>query len=148
LSPITALFSKESFYGKLGLRSSLTRTRACPNTIFPRSTQHYTLLYWTALHCIWHRNGRTGKQFISCLLIRPTCFYFPCVRPVVAGLIQPVQGQLDAAVQFGICCTRTGGFKSYIDIFRNGKNPHRITILLLLCGYTCANRLNSFTVRS
>jgi hypothetical protein len=43
------LFRNESFCPKLGSRSSLTRTshwlrrqktRACPNTIFPRSTQH------------------------------------------------------------------------------------------------------------
>jgi hypothetical protein len=50
LDPNGSLFSNESFFRKFGSRSSLTRTshwlkrpkaRARPNTIFPRSTQHY-----------------------------------------------------------------------------------------------------------
>jgi hypothetical protein len=48
-----SLFRNESFFRKLGSRSSLTRTshalrgqktHARPNTIFPRSTQHYKRL--------------------------------------------------------------------------------------------------------
>jgi hypothetical protein len=53
MGPYYRLFYNELFFRKFGSRSSLTRTshrfrsqktRARPNTIFPRSTQHYSLL--------------------------------------------------------------------------------------------------------
>jgi hypothetical protein len=76
MGPYSSLFRNESFFRKFGSRSSLTRTShrfrgqktsARPNTIFPRSTQHYC--YRISLDLgNFLRSGTTDIKELFCVL--------------------------------------------------------------------------------